>query len=120
MKLNKSANEKEKTSESALRDEQNKHISEYEERFSLGKRGAVSAELEIVDAAKFSQNIAAEPVYCICKEHSHGIMVACDNYDCSIEWFHIACVGLTKLPKHQWYCTDCTSRNTEKRRSNNR
>ena len=53
--------------------------------------------------------VANEPVYCVCKERSHGLMVACDNLDCAIEWFHIDCVGMTKLPKDKWYCPFCLS-----------
>jgi hypothetical protein len=34
-------------------------------------------------------------------------MVACDNPECPIEWFHFACVGLTEQPKGKWYCPDC-------------
>jgi hypothetical protein len=29
-----------------------------------------------------------EPTYCICSQVSFGEMIACDNEDCSIEWFH--------------------------------
>ena len=39
-----------------------------------------------------------EPRYCYCNEISFGDMVACDNDACPREWFHLACVGLTKPP----------------------
>lgn len=49
-----------------------------------------------------------EPTYCYCDQISFDEMVACDNDDCSLEWFHYACVGLTKPPKKkQWYCRFC-------------
>jgi len=48
-----------------------------------------------------------EPTYCICHQVSHGEMVACDNDDCPIEWFHFGCVGLTTKPKGKWYCPRC-------------
>jgi len=38
---------------------------------------------------------------------SFGEMVACDNPDCPIEWFHYECVGLDEPPKGKWYCRDC-------------
>ena len=38
-----------------------------------------------------------EPKYCRCQNVSYGEMVACDNNDCPIEWFHFACVGLTAM-----------------------
>ncbi|XP_023218911.1 inhibitor of growth protein 3-like isoform X1 [Centruroides sculpturatus] len=50
-----------------------------------------------------------EPRYCICNQVSYGDMVACDNEDCPVEWFHYACVGITQPPKGKWYCPQCTS-----------
>ncbi|GAB2211049.1 hypothetical protein Droror1_Dr00016340 [Drosera rotundifolia] len=55
-----------------------------------------------------------EPTYCVCNQVSFGEMVACDNPDCRIEWFHFGCVGLKEKPKGKWYCPDCAS--TQKRR----
>jgi len=51
---------------------------------------------------------ASEPVYCICNQVAFGEMISCDNEDCTIEWFHYACVGLTKEPRGSaWYCPIC-------------
>lgn len=50
-----------------------------------------------------------EPVYCYCRQVSYGEMVGCDNPECSIEWFHFECVGLTasvsssKSSVHSYY-----------------
>ncbi|XP_076904364.1 PHD finger protein ING1-like [Bidens hawaiensis] len=49
-----------------------------------------------------------EPTYCFCNQVSYGEMVACDNPDCKIEWFHYGCVGLKEQPKGKWYCSDCS------------
>ena len=49
-----------------------------------------------------------EPTYCICHQVSFGQMIACDNPDCPIEWFHIGCMGLSSIPKGKWYCPKCT------------
>lgn len=49
-----------------------------------------------------------EPRYCICNQVSYGEMVACDNEDCPLEWFHYPCVNITSTPKGKWYCPDCT------------
>ncbi len=49
----------------------------------------------------------AEPRYCYCDQVSFDEMVACDNEDCKIEWFHYVCVGLTRQPKKEWYCRFC-------------
>lgn len=48
-----------------------------------------------------------EPTYCICHQVSFGQMIACDNPDCPIEWFHIACMGLSSIPKGKWFCPKC-------------
>ncbi|KAK3809783.1 MAG: inhibitor of growth proteins N-terminal histone-binding-domain-containing protein [Linnemannia elongata] len=48
-----------------------------------------------------------EPLYCYCQQVSYGEMVACDNQDCEIEWFHLSCAGLKAPPKGKWYCKDC-------------
>ncbi|KAI6654149.1 Inhibitor of growth protein 4 [Oopsacas minuta] len=48
-----------------------------------------------------------EPTYCICDKVSYGQMIGCDNSDCTIEWFHFECVGLTSQPTGQWYCPKC-------------
>lgn len=48
-----------------------------------------------------------EPTYCFCNQVSYGEMVACDNPDCKIEWFHYGCVGLKEQPKGKWYCSEC-------------
>ncbi|KAL1730064.1 hypothetical protein EV714DRAFT_211747 [Schizophyllum commune] len=50
-----------------------------------------------------------EPLYCVCRGISAGTMVACDNPDCSQEWFHLPCVGLTEQPgdEEPWYCPAC-------------
>jgi len=50
---------------------------------------------------------ASEPVYCTCQKHSYGEMIACDNQDCRIEWFHFACVELEQKPRGEWYCKEC-------------
>ncbi|KAL0456850.1 UNVERIFIED_CONTAM: PHD finger protein ING1 [Sesamum latifolium] len=55
-----------------------------------------------------------EPTYCFCNQVSYGEMVACDNPDCKIEWFHYGCVGLKEQPKGKWYCSDCVG--TQRRR----
>lgn len=48
-----------------------------------------------------------EPKYCICNQVSFGRMVACDNPQCPIEWFHFACVKLDEEPKGKWFCEKC-------------
>ncbi|KAI8604793.1 inhibitor of growth proteins N-terminal histone-binding-domain-containing protein [Dissophora ornata] len=51
-----------------------------------------------------------EPLYCYCQQVSYGEMVACDNGDCEVEWFHLSCVNLKAPPKGKWYCKDCSQK----------
>jgi inhibitor of growth protein 3 len=64
-----------------------------------------SAEDEEVDEAD-------EKKYCTCRSVSYGDMIACDNDDCPYEWFHWACVGMTKEPVGKWYCPECRQKMT--------
>lgn len=48
-----------------------------------------------------------EESYCYCRGVSVGKMIACDNPECKIEWFHYKCVGLREDPKGHWFCPDC-------------
>lgn len=47
--------------------------------------------------------------YCLCNQPEFGLMVACDNVECKIQWFHLACVGLKAAPKGSWICPQCIS-----------
>ena len=55
-----------------------------------------------------------EPLYCICNQVAYGDMIACDNEQCSIEWFHYACVGLVDEPS-EWLCRQCQAMVKEKK-----
>ncbi|KAH6918824.1 hypothetical protein BKA70DRAFT_1087832 [Coprinopsis sp. MPI-PUGE-AT-0042] len=54
------------------------------------------------------KNEAGEELYCYCNRVSFGEMIACDGPQCSLEWFHLGCVGLTEPPEGEWYCENCT------------
>ncbi|XP_071722908.1 PHD finger protein ING1-like [Rutidosis leptorrhynchoides] len=56
-----------------------------------------------------------EPTYCYCNQVNFGDMVACDNPECKVEWFHFACVGLKETPKGKWYCSDCAVLKNQRR-----
>ncbi|KAH0238555.1 hypothetical protein KCV06_g667, partial [Aureobasidium melanogenum] len=50
-----------------------------------------------------------EPKYCYCGQGSFGEMIACDNDDCPMEWFHLGCTGLRAVPGDnvKWFCDVC-------------
>lgn len=56
-----------------------------------------------------------EPRYCLCNQVSYGEMVACDNPECMVEWFHYGCVGITAPPKGKWYCPTCSNLKKKRR-----
>eukprot|EP00835_Amoeboradix_gromovi_P006749 NODE_869_length_3566_cov_0.357658.p2 type:complete len:174 gc:universal NODE_869_length_3566_cov_0.357658:2423-2944(+) len=39
-----------------------------------------------------------EQIYCYCQQPAFGEMVGCDADHCPIEWFHLPCCNLTKIP----------------------
>lgn len=51
-----------------------------------------------------------DPVYCYCERAGFGDMVGCDGPDCQREWFHLGCIGLTAVPKGQWFCEECSAK----------
>ena len=48
--------------------------------------------------------------YCWCHQGESGRMIACDNPNCAIEWFHFECAGLTRKPRGNWFCSDSCRR----------
>ncbi|WVR09526.1 hypothetical protein IAU60_006594 [Kwoniella sp. DSM 27419] len=76
-------------------------------------RKSIKADAEKEEEpAAFEQayNIPAdpnEPRYCYCNQVSFGQMVGCDNDECPIEWFHMACAGLQAEPTGKWWCNIC-------------
>ena len=57
----------------------------------------------------------SEELWCICREPEYGQMIACDNDQCPIVWFHTACLKLKRVPQGNWYCPEC--KNKDKSRS---
>lgn len=52
--------------------------------------------------------------YCYCHDVSHGDMIACDNADCKIQWFHWTCAGIESEPQGEWLCRECRKMPREK------
>ena len=48
-----------------------------------------------------------QKLYCYCKSEEFGEMIACDSIMCSIAWFHVKCLHLSKIPNAKWYCPHC-------------
>ena len=52
-------------------------------------------------------SINSDQLWCFCREPESGQMIACDNDQCPIVWFHTGCVNLKRIPKGNWYCPEC-------------
>ncbi|WVQ80285.1 hypothetical protein IAT38_002390 [Cryptococcus sp. DSM 104549] len=78
------------------------------------KRGAVenaygSAELADDGGLGAGEEVDSK-VYCTCRQVSYGEMIGCDDDDCEIEWYHLACLNLDKTPEGNWICPRCVER----------
>ncbi|KAI4725590.1 hypothetical protein E4T49_06690 [Aureobasidium sp. EXF-10728] len=67
-----------------------------------GEEAGGVADEEEVDEAEDGD----EPKYCYCGQGSFGEMIACDNDDCPMEWFHLGCTGLRAVPGDNGECED--------------
>ena len=74
---------------------------------AAGAAGASGAAAPLSLAAATALADSSEPRYCVCQNVSYGDMIACDNPDCIVEWFHYECVGITQQPKGKWFCPQC-------------
>ncbi len=45
--------------------------------------------------------------WCDCKESKGGVMIGCDDRQCSIKWFHTACLKKQEPPAGRWLCPSC-------------
>ena len=47
-----------------------------------------------------------------------GSMLAYDDKECRIEWFHLDCLQMdeTRIPKGKWYCLNCRKKEKERAR----
>ena len=60
-----------------------------------------------INSKSCSSKQTTQNVFCLCQKEEYGTMIACDNSMCSIEWFHLDCVGLKGAPMGKWYCSSC-------------
>ena len=68
------------------------------------------------DDINTSERHEDEKLWCICKKPSSGEMIGCDNPDCKVEWFHFECMHIRRAPKGDWFCIECRSGNSTKRK----
>ncbi|KAJ3436696.1 inhibitor of growth protein [Anaeramoeba flamelloides] len=66
-----------------------------------------SEKEEEVSSDEFDSEDWDEANWCCGKEKPNEKWVRCENAKCSKKWFHLACVGLKRVPKGEWYCDQC-------------
>ena len=55
-----------------------------------------------------SQQSPPDSTWCFFQSGESGKMIACDNKDCKIIWFHVDCLKIKRTPKGTWFCPECT------------
>lgn len=75
-----------------------------------------SISKEEVKDRSIRANTTTQASYCFCHGGSYGRMIACDNDQCPLEWFHYKCVNLTKVPKGEWYCSEKCEKDVKHRK----
>ena len=81
----------------------------------IGKWFTRSRE-DIVEVEVFDTDEPDEGRWCYCKESREGDMVGCNNSNCAIKWFHLACLQMETAPKGKWMCSTCHPTKKAKRR----
>ena len=77
-----------------------------------------AVSFDIPSTSSSSSNPNNQSIYCtdpfivIAKDTDKSEMIACENPNCSIEWFHTECLKIWEVPNGKWYCPD--SRNLPK------
>ena len=67
-------------------------------------------QLPVIEASTQETDDAEDPtkLWCYCSQPTYGNMVLCDNYECTIQWFHFDCLRIHCPPKGKWYCPSCS------------
>ncbi len=85
-------------------------------RADKGAAAGTKATVDDDEAAPLVQGVDDEWADwrgCVCGGSYYGEMVACEG-GCD-NWFHFACVGLTRLPRGEWLCQDCKTKPKKRR-----
>jgi len=45
-------------------------------------------------------------LYCFCQKEESGKMIMCEGTHCPYTWFHFECVGIKRIPRGSWFCSD--------------
>ena len=49
-----------------------------------------------------------DTVYCYCGgPEDFDDMIGCDDEMCKLQWFHLKCLKMLRVPKGKWFCPEC-------------
>ena len=60
-----------------------------------------------IDCSIDAHDKLAQNVWCYCHKGEYGEMIQCESGHCEIDWFHIDCLRITKIPRGKWLCPEC-------------
>ena len=56
---------------------------------------------------------------CICKmSEDEDDLIMCESKTCKIQWFHIKCMRIKKIPKGKWFCVKCKTKKKRNKKDN--
>ena len=73
----------------------------------IKKAESSNTDVEEIDKDQADDTYQTRLLWCYCRKEESGEMIACDNTECHIQWFHTNCLHITKIPKRKWFCPDC-------------
>ena len=73
----------------------------------IKKAESSNTDVEEIDKDQADDTYQTRLLWCYCRKEESGEMIACDNTECHIQWFHTNCLHITKIPKGKWFCPDC-------------
>lgn len=78
------------------------------------KRGIFKNEQKEKEVEKWNESSSDvfesdewKPHYCLCHIDGGGDMIECCNNQCECEWYHFACINVSRRPAGIWYCSKC-------------
>ncbi|CEL57921.1 hypothetical protein RSOLAG1IB_02666 [Rhizoctonia solani AG-1 IB] len=86
-----------------------------------GQPGGPKPEDEGQTAA--GREVDRQREWCLCRRpDSWAEMIRCDMPTCTIQWYHLRCVGLDSAAKakEEWICEDCNRKNAQRRQEAHR
>ena len=73
------------------------------------------SEEEVIPEHPEPTDAEQEKMWCVCNRSESGEMIACDNDNCAVEWFHFQCVNIKRAPRGKWFCPTCSGGSSKRK-----